>query len=179
MRVVVALLLLPLAAVAALAGEPEPYVRTCSTSAYGDLGRGWRERALIAGHLAFVGMREPRPASELDPVQPGWANPLKVLVVVDPGARPTVTIAPVSRRNAALGYNPIRHDGRGVPLAAGTTSVRFRGCRAVLSREPWNRGTQFPGYFLVARRGCVRVDVATQGTILRRTLRFGVTRCST
>ena len=180
MRVVVAALTLTLAvAVPALADEPAPYVRTCSSSAYGDLGRGWRERAVVAGHLAFVGMRGPRRASELGPVDPGRANPLKVLVVVDPNSAPTVTIARVSRRNAALGYNTIRHDGtgRGVPLADGTTSVRFQGCRPVASREPWNRGTQFPGYFLVARRGCVHVDVATQGRVLRRTLRFGVTRC--
>ena len=181
MRVVVAALVVALGVTlpAVAAEEPAPHVRTCSSSAYGDLGRGWRERAVVAGHLAFVGMRGPRRASELEPVDPGRANPLKVLVVVDPNSSPTLTIALVSRRNAALGYNPIRHDGSGVPLAAGTTSVRFRGCRAVLSREPWNRGTQFPGYFLVARRGCVHVDVATQGRVLRRTLRFGVSRCGT
>jgi len=182
MRIVVALLLALVVAVPALAEEPEPYTRTCSSSAFGDLGRGWRENAVIAGHLAFVGMGGPRRGSELDPVDPGRANPLKVLVVVDPNAAPTVTIARASRRNAAHGYNvnTIRHDGsgRGVPLADGTTSVRFHGCRAVRSREPWNRGTQFPGYFLVARRGCVQVEVATQGKILRRTLRFGVARCA-
>ena len=175
-----ALLLGLVVALPALAGEPPPYVRTCSSSAYGDLGRGWRENAVIAGHLAFVGMAGPRRTYELEPVDPGRGNPLKVLVVVDPNSAPTVTIARASRRNAALGYNDVRRDGtgRGIPLAAGTTSVQFRGCRVVLSREPWNRGTQFPGYFLVARRGCVQVDVATQGTILRRTLRFGVTRCA-
>jgi hypothetical protein len=180
MRVTLALVLALIVALPAFADEPEPYVRTCSSSAYGDLGRGWRENAVIAGHLAFVGMGGARRRYELEPVDPGRANPLKVLVVVDPNSAPTVTIAPVSRRNAALDYNDVRRDGtgRGIPLAAGTTSVRFRGCRVVLSRELWNRGTQFPGYFLIARRGCVRVDVATQGTILRRTLRFGVTRCT-
>src|SRR5687768_3036954 len=182
MRAVVAALLGLIVIVPAFAADPEPYVRTCSSSAYGDLGAGWRERAVVAGHLAFVGMRGPRRASELDPVDPGRANPLKVLVVVDPNSAPTVTIARASRRNAALGYNvdEIHRDGsgKGVPLADGTTSVRFHACRVVRSREPWNRGTQFPGYFLVARRGCVQVEVATQGTILRRTLRFGVARCA-
>jgi hypothetical protein len=163
-------------AVPALAEEPEPYVRACGTSVYGDLGRGWRERALVAGHVAFVGMKQGY--VRYRPGGPG-AWPVKVLVVVDPNAAPTVTIAARSRAYAALGYNGIRHDGNGVPLAEGTTSVRFQACRAVRSREPWNRGTQFAGYFLVSGRRCVHVEVATQGRILRRALRFGVARCAT
>jgi hypothetical protein len=176
MRIAVALLLVLVAAVPALADEPEPYVRNCSSSAYGDLGSGWRENAVVAGHVAFLG-GQARTRSELDPVAPGRANPLKVLVVADPGSAPTVTIAPRSRGNAALGYNPIRHNGRGVPLADGTTSVRFEACTAARSRDAGHRGTQFPGYFLVVRSGCVYVDVATQGKIIRRALRFGVPRC--
>ena len=87
-----------------------------------------------------------------------------------------MTIAPRSRAYAALGYNGIRHNGTGVPLATARSSVRFRACRPVPSREPWNRGTQFPGYFLVAGARCVHVDVATQGKVLRRKLSFGA-RC--
>jgi hypothetical protein len=108
---------------------------------------------------------------------PGRAMPLKVLVVVDPHAAPTVTIAARSRAYAALGYNEIRHNGTGVPLTDGTQSVRFQGCRPVRSREPWNRGTQFGGYFLVAGRRCVHIEVATQGKVLRRKLSFGA-RCA-
>lgn len=180
MRIAVALLLALVVAVPVLAADPAPYVRSCATSAYGDLGAGWRENAVVAGRLAFVGMRGPRRAAELERVEPGRANPLKVLVVVDPRSTPTLTIARASRATAALGYNAIRHDGsgRGVPLSEGTTSVRFVGCGVVRSRDPWNRGTQFPGYFLVARAGCVQVEVATLGRILRRTLRFGVARCA-
>lgn len=179
MRVVLALLVALVAAVPALAEDPEPFVRACSSSAFGDLGRGWREHAVVAGQVAFVGLGGPRHVSKLEPVEAGRANPVKVLVVVDPNAVATVTIARRSRANAALGYNAIRHDGegRGVLLADGTTSVRFQGCRAVRSRALWNRGTQFPGYFLVARSGCVHVEVASQGKLLRRALRFGVGRC--
>ena len=177
MRVVVALLLALIVAVPALADDPEPYVKTCSMSQYGDLGLGWRERALVAGHVAFVGGRGSYHPMSLDPVGPGRANPLKVLVVVDPNAAPTVTIAPRSRAYARLGYNAIRQkDSTGVPLAEGTQSVRFHACRLVPSREPWNRGTQFGGYFLVAGARCVHIDVRTQGTVLRRKLSFGV-RC--
>src|SRR5688500_1982741 len=111
MRIVVALLLALVVAVPAFAEDPAPFVRRCPSSAYGDLGPGWRENAVVAGRRAFVGMRAPRRAGELERVDPGRANPLKVLVVVDPGATPTLTIARASRLNAALGYNDIRHDG--------------------------------------------------------------------
>jgi len=174
MRIVAALLLALVGAVPALAGDPKPYVRTCSTSQYGDLGRGWQERAIVAGHVAFLGGSR---RMAIERFGPGMAMPLKVLVVVDANAAPTVTIAPRSRAYAALGYNGIRHNGTGVPLAHGTTSVRFQACHPVRSREPWNRGTQFGGYFLVAGARCVHVDVATQGKVLRRKLSFGA-RCS-
>ena len=175
MRVVAALLLALVVAVPALADEPAPYVRTCSSSAHGDLGRGWRERAVVAGQIAFLGGTGSR--SAVQRYGPGTARPLKVLVIVDANAALTVTIAPRSRAHAALGYNRISHNGTGVPLADGTQSVLFRACRPVSSREPWNRGTQFPGYFLVEGARCVHVDIATQGKVLRRKLSFGA-RCS-
>ena len=168
MRIVVALLLALVVAVPARADDPEPYVRNCSTSQFGDLGQGWRERAVVAGHVAFVGMRNGLSSSRF---------PHKVLVVVEPNAAPAVTIAARSRAYAALGYTDVRHTGGRVPLAAGTQRVRFRACRAVRSREPWNRGTQFGGYFLVLGARCVHVDVATQGKVLRRKLSFGA-RCA-
>jgi hypothetical protein len=159
----------------ALADEREPYVRNCATRVFGDLGPGWQERAVVAGHIAFVGLK-----SGYERWRPGGpgAWPVKVLVVVDPNAAPTVTVAEHSRGYASLGYNQVRHNGRGVTLDVGTASVRFEACHAVLSREAWNRGTQFAGYFLVSGRRCVYVEVATQGKILRRALRFGVPRCA-
>ena len=159
------------AAVPAPAGDAKPHVRDCSTSQYGDLGRGWRERAVVAGPVAFVGMR--------DGYASGGPLPLKVLVVVDPERVATVTIGARSRGYAALGYNGIRHGGGGrIPLSRGTRSVRFHACSAVRSREPWNRGTQFGGYFLVAGRRCVHVEISSFGKILRRALRFGVPSCA-
>ena len=177
MRFVVALLLALVAAVPALADDPAPHVRTCSSSQFGDLGQGWRDRALVAGHIAFVGMKGGYRRLEADQLEPGRASALKVLVVAYAHAAPTVTIAAHSRAHAALGYNGIRNRPEGVPLAEGTVSVRFHACRPVQSRKPWNRGTQFGGYFLVAGARCVHVEVATQGTVLRRKLSFGA-RCS-
>src|SRR5687768_16919272 len=122
MRVVAGALLVAaaLALPAFAAEEPTPYVRTCSSSAYGDLGAGWRERAVVAGHLAFVGMGGPRRASELDPVDPGRANPLKVLVVVDPNTAPTLTIARVSRSPPARRASGSRAAGRSARASRGT-----------------------------------------------------------
>jgi hypothetical protein len=59
-------------------------VRACGTSVYGDLGRGWRDRAVVAGHVAFVGIKDGY--TRRRPGGPGaWA--VKVLVVVDPALR--------------------------------------------------------------------------------------------
>lgn len=174
MRLLVATALLLVAltvAIPALAGDAEPFVRECSTSQYGDLGRGWRERAVIAGPVAFVGMR--------DGYATGGPLPLKVLVVVDPQRVATATIAARSRGYAALGYNGVRPSGAGrIPVSRGTPSVRFQACDAVMSREPWNRGTQFGGYFLVRGRRCVHIVIKSRGKILPRVLRFGVPRCA-
>jgi len=55
--------------------------------------------------------------------------------------------------------------------------VRFESCGVVASRAAWDRGTQFPGYFLVNGPGCVHVEIRAGGKPIRRALRFGVTRC--
>jgi len=179
MRVLLPLLVALAVAVPALADDPEPYVRGCDTSAFGDLGRGWQKRAVSAGPVAFVGLRNGYGRDSVLPGLAGRGRPLKVLVVVAPNARPTVRIAARSRRFAALGYNGVRNEAGGnVSLSSGTHAIRFEACRAEPSRAVWNRGTQFPGYFLVSGRRCVHVEIAARGEVLRRTLRFGVSRCA-
>ena len=179
MRVVAALLLVLVFAVPALADEPEPFRRTCSSSQYGDLGRGWKEHAVVAGSLALVGMGVADGRAAIVPSPQGMGRPYKVLVVVDPNAVATLTVAPRSRSYAALGYNEIRYrGGESVPLVDGAQSVRFEACRAVPTRASWNRGTQFGGTFIVNGRRCVHVEVRARGRLLRRTPRFGVARCA-
>jgi hypothetical protein len=167
-------------AVPAFAGNVEPVVRNCSTSAYGDLGRGWQNRSVLVGPVAFVGMRSGY--RDVRPSSTGHGWPLKVLVVVEPKTVATVTIGARSRRSASLGYDtrPLPGTpGRPVPLTAGSTSVRFEGCARANPGPAWNRGTQFPGYFLVSGRRCVGIEVRVAGrtTALRRTLRFGAPYC--
>jgi hypothetical protein len=175
-RAALALFALLIAAVPADAQDAQPVVRICRDSQYGDLGRGWRREALVAGPLAFVGLRDGygfgRPAAR------GRAWPLKVLVVIEPRAVATVTIGARSAEFAALAYRSLRHHGGTVPLSAGTHAVRFEACDRVKTREPWNRGTQFGGYFLVRGRRCVDVEVQIGTRLLRRQLRFGVSRCA-
>lgn len=171
MRVAAALLLALAAAAPALATGGEPDVRDCSTRAIGDLGPTWRTRAVLAGPLAFVGMRNGS----------GWSGGRlhKVLVVVDPRAVVTVTIAPRSAGVASLAFSTRRRlPAAPVPVSAGATSVRFEACaRANPGQKPWNRGTQFPGSFVVARPACVDVVVQYGETRLTRKLRFGTPRC--
>jgi len=176
-------------AVPAASQAEEPVVRDCKGPRnLGDLGRDWRRQAVVAGPLAFVRMRDGY-SRRLPSASPSAALPLKVLVVVEPKAVVTVTLSARSRRFAALGYAAsFRQGGRRVPLSAGSISARFEACahaNASTSRipnagKPWNRGTQFGGYFLVAGSRCVDVEMRPEGrtTVLRRTLRFGVTRCA-
>ena len=162
----------------------EPGVRDCSTSAYGDLGSEWRKRAILAGPVAFVEMRDGTRHVPAAPRGRSW--PLKVLVVVEPRKGATVTIAARSRSVASLAYDQeslrrVAADAGGhVPLSAGAPSVRLEACARPHVGKPWNRGTQFPGYFLVSGRRCIAVTVrVVEGppAVLRRTLRFGRTRC--
>ena len=161
----------------------KPPVRDCSTDAYGDLGRNWRQRALHAGPIAFVEMRNG--TRHVPPAPPGRSRPLKILIVLEPGQVATLTIAARARSVAALAYDQaaLRRvsaaAGDHVPVSAGEPSVRFKACARPHVGEPWNRGTQFPGYFLVSGRRCVGITVRVEGrpAALQRTLRFGRTRC--
>lgn len=176
MRLVVAFVAALVAAVPALATEAEPVVRDCGNRVFGDLGRGWRDRAVVAGRVAFVGVRAGYGPRRRAPAGLAW--PTKVLVVVDPGVAATVTVTARSRAGAALAYHALHHHGAPVPLTEGVESVRFEACARANPGAAWNRGTQFAGYFLLAGPSCVAVEVEAHGRVLRRTLRFGLERCA-
>ena len=171
-------LIAAVAAAPAPAHREEPPQRDCSTSAYGDLGRGWQRRAVVAGPLAFVGLRSGY--GGVPPKRKGQGALLKVLIVVEPAAVATVTMTAKSRRFATLGYHDVRSTDGYAPLTAGTPRASFVACAKPNPRAAaWNRGTQFPGYFLVSGRRCVDVVVRVRGGPgpMLRTLRFGVARC--
>ena len=105
--------------------------------------------------------------------------PVKVLVVVDPNAAPTVTIAARSRGHASLGYNDVRHNGRGVPLDRGTQSVRFEACRAERGPRVVEPRHAVRGLLPASpAAGASTSTFTTEGRIIRRALRFGVPRCA-
>jgi len=175
MRALAAAAALALSAVPAFAADGQPVVRDCASSAFGDLGPNWRARAVVAGPVAFVGLRAGYRGANTAPA--GSGRPLKVLVVVEPRTVATLAIRPQSRRVAALHYARAQVSLPVAPLGEGTSAVRFEACRVPVSKEPWNAGTQFPGYFVVNGRRCVAVEVRASGKRIWRTLRFGAARC--
>ena len=84
------------------AAEPEPgMIRPCKTAVFGDLVPGWRKRAVVAGPLALL------------PWEPNFGGPglfrpdavIKVLAVVDAGARVTLAVPDAERRRVSLLYD--------------------------------------------------------------------------
>jgi hypothetical protein len=148
------------------ASSPMPFVRSCDTSVFGDLGRGWREGAVLAGPLAFVGARgyADAPARTLEGRGDRWSGQ-KVLVRVTGGAVVTVEIAREARAFAGLLYDP-SHFNTNVPERA-VAAVRFEPC-------PAQSATQFNGAFLVDGVRCVPVTVTVEGMQPQdRVLEFG------
>jgi hypothetical protein len=153
------------------AAEPEPEtVRRCKTAVFGDLTPGWRKRAVVAGPLALLPW-------ERNFGGPGLFRPdavIKVLAVVDPGARVTLAVPEAERQRLALLYDFGPGPSRDLRFSDGTSSVRFRACSRS-GRYP-GRETQFNGGFFVRDAHCAAIEVWTEGRTnpRRRWLPFGV-----
>lgn len=152
-------------------GRPAILVRTCESSVYGDLGRGWREREISSGPVSFVGASgyADDPARVLS--APGdRATVQKVLIVV---RRDRPAEISVRHPDAALFYDPTRwRDRNVVPFILGDPRVRFEPCGGD------QRETQFNGGFLVRGPGCVPVEVRVDGGTPRfAVLSFGAGDC--
>ncbi len=129
------------------------YERPCEESVFGTLGAHWRDRSLVVGPIAFVGLPAGAAEGSLG-VHGTRAYPQKVLAVVDRGGPVTVSVAPEARAFAGLLYDPHRFpDGR-VGLASTDVGVTFHPCGGD------QRRTQFNGGILVLRPGCVVLDVS-------------------
>ena len=158
------------------AAEPEPEIRPSKTAVFGDLIPGWRKRAVVAGPLALL------------PWEPNFGGPglfrpdavIKVLAVVNAGARVTLAVPDAERRRLSLLYDFGRGPSRDLRFSDGTSSVRFRACSRS-GRYP-GRETQFNGGFFVRGAHCAAIEVWTDGRTnpRRRWLPFGVgeRRCS-
>jgi hypothetical protein len=155
--------------------EPEPEtVRPCKTAVYGDLRRGWRKRAVVAGPLALLLGPDRRPKHFVPDAE------LKALAVVRAGARVTLVVPEAERQRISLLYDFGPGPPRDLRLSDGTSSVRFRACsRSGKYPGPGGypgRETQFNGGFFVRDAHCAAIEVWTEGrtTPIRRWLPFGV-----
>jgi hypothetical protein len=159
---------------AAAAAEPEPEtVSPCRTAVYGELKPGWRKQAVVAGPLALVPW-EPNFARRRPELFRGRGAEVKVLALVDAGARVTLAVPEAERQRLSLLYGVPGPGARDWRLSDGTLSVRFSACSR--SSEYPGRQTQFNGGFVVRSAHCAAIDVWAEGRTnpIRRWLPFGV-----
>jgi hypothetical protein len=162
---------------AAAAAEPKPEtIRPCKTAVFGELEPGWRKRAVVAGPLALRPYLERRPELFVPDAE------VKVIAVVDAGARVTLAVPEAERRRISLLYDfggpRINRDLR---LSDGTSSVQFSACSRSGVEYPGpgsypGRETQFNGGFFVRGAHCAAIEVWAEGRTspIRRWLPFGV-----
>jgi hypothetical protein len=165
----------------ATAGEPEPEtVSPCKTAVSGELEPGWRKRAVVAGPLALVPW-EPNFARRRPELFRGRGSEVKVLAVVDAGARVTLAVPEAERQRLSLLYGVPGPGARLWRLSDGTSSVRFSACSRSGAEYPGpggypGRETQFNGGFFIRDAHCAAIEVWTKGRTkpIRRWLPFGV-----
>lgn len=157
---------------AAPVGGPPP-VRTCDTSQGGSVPRS-TSSIFSAGRLKLFTFINPRTLGEdrFSPKQPGAGlyRPIKVLVIIAPGADVTLSVPKSEQRRVALWYPPMFRPGWR-KIADADSAVTFRACPGE------STSTQFGGGMLIARRSCVTLLVNTDGRSTPVRVPFGVPRC--
>lgn len=164
---------------------PGAFVRTCQTSVYGDLGKGWRKdkNAVVVGPLAllFPGGYANAPRKFFVRHGTGYYSQ-KVLAVVEQGATVTIAVAPAVSGVVSLLYDPERfNQSGGYEVSDGERAVTFKACaRGKALIGPPNSATQFPGGFIVAGPRCVPLEVwlGNDSTPTYRWLSFGASHCN-
>jgi hypothetical protein len=163
---------------------PDAFVRSCATSVFGDLGRGWRsdDAAAVVGPLALL-----YPGAYADEPKAWFARhdgayrSQKVLAVIKQGSVVTVAIAPSARGAASLLYDPGAFwQPRGYEVSDGERAVTFEACsEGEASLGPAHSATQFNGGFIVAGSGCVALTAWVGDSAPRRiVLSFGAGECA-
>ena len=135
-------------------GSDAPFVRTCDSSVFGPLGRGWIQGSIVVGPAVFVGGGYRHARSSTFDLKPGKAASLKVLLVVHGAELITLSI-PSSVSEAALSYDPASFNTN--RLEEGQRAVTFQPCGG------GPQHTQFNGAFLVSRPLCLPIEVAPAG----------------
>ena len=158
---------------AAYAGAaPDGAVRaTCAMRSTADFPRGFESRRnLVVGPLAMIGGR-----TFTDSATARRFGGNKYPLLVRNGHTATVTIAPGSRRVAALGYGPLPEGEVG--LRDGHRAVRFVACpRGKAGSSADGRPVTFwAGFVLTGGPACVALDVDADD-LPRRRVKIGVGR---
>ena len=166
---------------------PQPPLRGCATRAESGSPEDGRPRPdeVTVGPLRFAGLARLADRRQLgfepDPgVRNSGVDGVKVGLLVPAGARATLSIGAGARGWAALQYAP-RQPGIG-PHPAGEPAVRLQACAAdepAFSHDGTvGPVTGFSGGFVLARPGCVPLEVRVPGRpVVRVRVSFGVGRC--
>jgi hypothetical protein len=142
--------------------RPSAFVRTCDTSVYGELGRGWEDDAVAAGPVAFLGLGPDGAIGARDMDQrPGRVQTVKVLLVVAAHTPMSLSVDPRVEDRLALAYDPTAFNATRV--AAGSPRVAFAPCTGGPTRFAGSRATQFNGGLIVDGHLCANVTVAWDG----------------
>jgi hypothetical protein len=157
------------------------FVRTCEASVYGDLGRGWRKNAFVAGAIAFVGLpgAATAPRSDFAPLEDGFRS-VKALAVVNEGADVTISVSSEDQTHVSLLYDPASFkDLNSYQIADGETVVTFQSCSSGESPFGVRGPTQFNGGFIVDGPQCATLEVrAATGPAKRVDVAFGRGTCA-
>ena len=141
-----------------------PALRDCESSVYGDLGPDWRQNAVQAGPVWFVGLRGYGPEDFAEnPARRGWYPPLKVLLVVENGVTVTLSVPRDAWGTYGLVYDQALFNRRWMPIRHARYAMTFEGCpRGELPH------TQFNGALVSAGPRCAPLDISIAGGETRR-----------
>ncbi len=149
---------------------------------YGDLGKDWRDRSVVIGPIAFVGLPGAATAPRRDfvPNRDGFKS-WKALAVVDVGTVVTISISPQDQGRVSLLYDTATFNSR--QMTDGETAVTFRACAE--GESPFERfgvadgPIQFNGAFIVDGPQCAALEVrGGTGPAKRVDVAFGRGTCA-
>lgn len=142
--------------------EEAPFVRDCSMSVWGRLGRDWQRFGVTAGPLTFYnGARTSFPSGP---------TTRKLLVLVDEGREATVSVPSDLVGSVALFYDPFVQISQNPTVEQGQKSVTFVGCGPGESPHGKRGPTQFAGALLAPELDCIDLVVESGDRSWRVTL---------
>jgi hypothetical protein len=140
----------------------ESFVRACDSSVYGDLGRRWKDDAVVVGPIAFVGVgRDGVIGAHAMDQRPGRVQAVKLLTVVLARTRVMVSVDSRTSERVAMLYDPATFNSTRV--ADGSRSIVFNACPGGPTRLAGMRATQFNGGIIADGHVCTRLHVSWPG----------------